>query len=355
MYNKGEQSAYPYFFGESLDKIDIKKIKYKQMTPDDFIISIDRLSRFKLPEIKYPRVYKEIISKHLIFPQLSLKNFDTTESDIIVKLVETIWNGSINEYLNPQKNYLSLSAISMLDNYYFKNIPVETKKLMKANLDISTPMSKYTKKLPQNVELLKEIYSANKNISIDIAKNIRAKYSTKFPIEKIILAEGITEEILLPVFAKKLGFDFEKNGVLVVGAGGKSKIPPLYSKLKDKVNLPIVIIMDNDAFPIYNDLTRKTSKKDQVIIINKGEFEDILPKNLLKRSFNSYFYDIEKVSSNDFQDEYSMCQNISNIYKSRQIGEFQKAHFAKIIAGCIKYKTDISPEIEKIILEIKST
>ncbi len=338
-----------------MDKIDIKKIKYKKMSIDDFIISIDRLSRFKLPEVKYPRVYKEIISKHLIFPQYSLKNFDTTESDIIVKVVETIWNGSINESKSSKEHFLSLAAISMLDNYYFKNIPAETKKLMKANLDISTPMSKYTKKLPQNVALLKELNSTNRNVSIESAKNIRESKSTKFPIEKIVLTEGITEEILLPVFAKKLGFDFETNGVLVVGAGGKSKIPPLYAKLKNKVNLPIIIIMDNDAFPIYNDLVRKTSKKDQVIIINKGEFEDILPKNLIKRSFNSYFYDIEKVSINDFQDEYSMCQNISNIYKSRQIGEFQKAHFAKIIAECIKYKTDISPEIEKIILEIKST
>lgn len=325
------------------------------MSIDDLILSIDRLSRLKIPELKYHRVYKEIISKYLINPQISLKNFDLISPQTIVKIIEIIWNGSISQFEKSMKSAKTSHLIASLDKQYFKNIPEVTKILMNASLDIYTPLAFYTKKLPDNLALLQELISSNTDNIAIAAKIIRENKLTKFPIEKIVLAEGITEEILLPVFAKKLGYDFNKYGIYVIGAGGKSKIPILYNKLKDKIKLPIIMIMDNDASTIYHELIKTMKKQDKAIIIENGEFEDILPKCLIKRSFNQYFYDIEKVTSKDFMCKNSMCENISNIYKSRQIGEFQKAHFAKIIAQNVKYKTDTSKEIGSIINEIKST
>lgn len=336
-----------------MDNIDANKIKYKKMSLDDLIISIDRLSRFKLPEQKYPRVFKEIIAKYLIEPKFSIKNFEDTSPKLIVKIIETIWNGSISEYDRKHTYKTSSGLILMLDRYIFKNISSEIKILMSAKLDIATPIMRYNKKIPQNISLLKELITSGDKESADCARKIREDKLTKFPIEKIVLAEGITEEILLPVFANKLNYNFDKNGVLVIGAGGKSKLPTLYRKLKDKVKIPVIIIMDSDAQPIYKELKKTTNKKDKVIIIKDGEFEDILPKNLIKRSFNNHYYDIDKVSTKDFSSNTPMCENISHIYKSRKIGEFQKAHFAQIIANNVQYKTDISPEISKIIEAIK--
>ena len=47
-----------------------------------------------------------------------------------------------------------------------------------------------------------------------------------------------------------------------------------------------------------------------------------------------------------------MCKNLEEYFRLRNLGEFKKAHFAKLISENIKYKTDISEEIEKLISDI---
>ena len=59
----------------------------------------------------------------------------------------------------------------------------------------------------KNLEWLKAI--SNK---IDIISN-RREQQTLFPIEKVVIAEGITEEILLPTFANICGYNFDSNGI----------------------------------------------------------------------------------------------------------------------------------------------
>ena len=38
------------------------------------------------------------------------------------------------------------------------------------------------------------------------------------------IVEGITEEILLPVFSKLLGYDFYAHGIQIIPAGGKNQV-----------------------------------------------------------------------------------------------------------------------------------
>ena len=48
------------------------------MDREDIYLSLDRLTRFKNPEIKYRRVFYDIILKHLVQPSLSVKHYPTT-------------------------------------------------------------------------------------------------------------------------------------------------------------------------------------------------------------------------------------------------------------------------------------
>ena len=180
----------------------------------------------------------------------------------------------------------------------------------------------------------------------------RKKYNLKFPISKLIIVEGITEEILLPIFAKKLKHDFDNEGIYILGAGGKSKSPALYVKLKEKVKIPIVLLFDNDAIEICNILNKNLTKKDKIIIISQGEFEDILSLNLIKRSLNSEYEPVSKLLIDDLRIENKMCNNIELFYRTRHLGEFKKSKFSKIIAENIKYETDITEEIKNIIFSI---
>ena len=173
-----------------------------------------------------------------------------------------------------------------------------------------------------------------------------------FPIKKLIIVEGITEEILLPVFAEKLKHNFQNEGIYILGAGGKSKSPSLYMKLKDKVKIPIILLFDNDAKEICDILKNNLHDKDKIIIISNGEFEDILSLNLLKRALNNEYEPATPVVIDDLRIYNKMCENIEEFYKSRHLGEFKKAKLSKIIAENIKYETDITEEIKNIIFSI---
>ncbi len=328
------------------------------MSIADFKINLDRLTRFKHPSVKYYRVYSDILSKFLIEPKFSSKQIELLEPNILVKLVEHVWNSSItNSFAD---TYIQNDRfIELLDSSIFADIDDYTKCLMSANLNITPLLLTLAslKGLPLNIKLLCELLNYNYTITKDnfqkISNSLRSKKGLKYPVSKLILVEGITEEILLPIFAKKLGFDFDKEGIYVLGAGGKSKVPALYSQYKYSLNIPILMLLDNDASQIYELVKNNLSKKDSIILINKGEFEDIISKNLIKRSINANYYDIEPVRMFELNFNTPMCENIHYIFKSRGLREFQKAHFAKVLADNVKYKSDVSSEIEQIIETIK--
>ena len=140
----------------------------------------------------------------------------------------------------------------------------------------------------------------------------------KFPIEKVLLCEGITEEILMPKFAKIDGYDFDKNGVHLISAGGKNQVAKLYCELKDELKIPVFILLDADAKETSENIKSVLRQKDRIYLIKHGEFEDILSINLLKRSLNGEYMQTLPAVKSDFHIYNSMCENIEYYYKSRR-------------------------------------
>ena len=87
-------------------------MKIKQLTKEQLIISIDRLTRFKEPEIKYLRVFKEIILNNLIEPKFKKSELDEMDYEQITKLAQKVINYnlpdggdfSVNEKLAKYEN-----------------------------------------------------------------------------------------------------------------------------------------------------------------------------------------------------------------------------------------------------------
>ena len=87
-------------------------MKIKQLTKEQLIISIDRLTRFKEPEIKYLRVFKEIILNNLIEPKYKKADLDEMCYEEITNLAQEVINYnlpkgmdfSINEKLKDYEN-----------------------------------------------------------------------------------------------------------------------------------------------------------------------------------------------------------------------------------------------------------
>ena len=332
-------------------------IKYKLLSFDELVINLDRLTRFKLPEDSYNRVFSSILFKCLISPKYSKKDIENLNSKIISKFVQKIWNESVKSVFKTEKeNDFLFAAKKLIINRTFKNIDDRTKDFINTRLNIapllnSINYSSASDNLRFWIKANGEI-TEKSQVTLDFISELRKKYKLKFPIEKILIVEGITEEILLPVFAEKLDRDFSKSGIYVLGAGGKSKSPSLYINLKNKIKIPFILLFDADAKEICKSLNDMLDKKDKIIIIQNGEFEDILSLNLIKRALNTEYEPITPIIKDDLHIYNKMCENIENFYRTRNLGEFKKSKLSKVIAKNIKYDTDITEEIKNIVQNI---
>lgn len=332
-------------------------IKYKLLTFDELVINLDRLSRFKLPEDSFNRVFTSVLQKCLIQPTYSKAEIENLDAKYISDLVKEIWNKSVKNCCNTETNNINCNkALKLIIEHAFKNIDKRTKTLINTKLNISPILKMLSyKDAVFNLQFLmkvNEIFNQDSEFNIESLIELRNKFNLKYPISKILIVEGITEEILLPVFADKLNSNFDKNGIYILGAGGKSKSPALYLKLKNRVNIPIILLFDADAFEICNNLKETLIRKDKYILIPYGEFEDILSLNLIKRSLNNEYEPATPIIKDDLHIYNKMCENIENFYRTRHLGEFKKAKLSKILAQNVKYKTDITKEIKNLIHNI---
>lgn len=84
----------------------------------------------------------------------------------------------------------------------------------------------------------------------------------------VILVEGISEEILLPIFAEKMGFELDSKGVIVCNVNSTNFYP--YLKLLIKLNIPRVLITDGDptceesGFKRMQDMCSKLYDEDTI-------------------------------------------------------------------------------------------
>lgn len=332
-------------------------LKYKLLSFDELVIDLDRLTRFKTPDVSYYRVFSSVLDKCLISPKYSKSQIEKLPAKLISDYVKIIWNASVSalfpDYIdNPEVN----KTIKLLIKMQYKNTDENVKTLINTKIAISPILKKLDyDSAPGNLKILihaDKVFSENNTVSSQKLIELREKFLLKFPVQTLLIVEGITEENLLPVFADKLKHNFDKEGIYVLGAGGKSKSPDLYVQLKDKLKIPIVILFDNDAKEICDVLKQTLLKKDKTIIIKDGEFEDILSLNLLKRALNNEYENSNLILKSDLKLYDRMCRNLEYFYRTKKLGEFKKSKFSKIIASNVRYNTDITQEIKRIINEI---
>lgn len=363
------------------------------MSADELTIALERLTRFKHPSMRKPRVYKEILSKFTIEPKITTKNTSQFPIKDLDKLVSIIWNESVKSLdkdtgLNPLINeYLALEDLALyspkelLASSIDARADIEENELItfcrslgyKTNKVVSDCYLEYSKHNLLNISGLLSFIKTVKTSSLHIKRLIKLNeiINTKsslifqesiklrednlfgFPISGVVIAEGITEEKLLPLFAKIQGFDFQKVGVKLLSAGGKNQVARMYNELKDILNVPIFVLLDEDAKSIFDVIDKILKPKDGMFLIPEGEFEDILPKTLVFKALNKHFKLSNTVSLEEITSNNSMCSLLNDLWKEKGFGSFNKSLFAEIIAENIEAKEDLSPTLVEIIEKIK--
>jgi len=371
--------------------------KIKLLTKDQILISLDRLTRFKPTEDKYLRVFNDIVTSNLISPKYKKKQLELMDYHVLTEIVENIINVSLKQInisvchaelvpsscfrtparatresiacdvsassqcckLIRSRNEFGMTMNENFDLYsinkklleYEQSVFESDKKvqvLLENKIDYMAALSLLDKdNLPLNLRWLKSL--STESSQCQNRKNL----GQKFPVEKVIIAEGLTEEILLPKLAKTLGHDFDKCGIHIISAGGKNQVVKLFYQYAEILKLPIYVLLDSDAKENYEEIMPKLRKQDRVHVIANGEFEDVLPLSLLKRTLNKHFRNFSSVQLSDLRNKMSMTKTLEEIFKERGL-VFKKAEFASLISENISSPKDVSLEIEAIISELIS-
>ena len=266
-------------------------MKYKLLTKEQILISIDRLTRFKNTKDKYLRVFSDIIISNLIEPKIKKSDIDMLDYSTLTKYVTEIFNASLGVNSTDNNNIIINNIIKDYENSLFNNND-DTQKLLDNNINYTKAVELIDDKSPVNLKWLKELVQISNSTSINIYEELRLARQNKLlkhPIEEIILVEGITEEILLPAFSKFLGYDFYQNGIQIIPAGGKNQVVKMYYKLSQELKVPIFILLDKDAEENIRQITPRLRDIDKIHLVSCGEFEDLLPKSLIIKTVNSHF------------------------------------------------------------------
>ncbi len=322
----------------------MEELKIKPLSEQQIIISLDRLTRFKSTEDKYLRVFKEIIATNLISPKYKKKELDLLDYGELTRLAEKIINFSLCRLgFLPQQHLVINQKLLEYEKSVF-NFDKNVEKLLKNKIDYEAALEIFNGDLPNNLKWLKSLTKDENQV------NNREKFALKFPIEKVVLVEGITEEILLPKFAKLCGCDFDKRGINLISAGGKNQVVRIFYQLADVLKLPIFVLLDNDAESNFEEIKPKLRKGDKVYVLQNGEFEDVLPLNLIKRTLNQMLKNFASVSIDELRKDMPMTKILHEILKEKGL-EFKKAEFAALVDENITEK-DISPEVQEIVSQL---
>lgn len=322
-------------------------MKIKLLTKEQIIISIDRLTRFKNTENKYLRVFKELILHNLIEPRFNKNDLDKMPYCDIKNYAQEILNCSVDKIsLKKTKKYEINEKLKAYEKSVFK-IDKNTEHLLENQINYNGCLDLIDENSPNNLRWLKELSKKS---------NIISKRKTKsftFPIEVVVLAEGATEETLLPEFAKLYNFDFDKNGIFVIPAGGKNQVVKLYYELYDTLKIPIFVLFDKDGAKNAQEIEPKLRKTDKIHIIECGEFEDTLSKNLVNRTLNYELQNISETKIDLVEQTGCRVKYLEGIFKNRGMHEFKKVEFSQMLKRNIRSKKDLTPEIIEIISSIK--
>ena len=271
-----------------------------------------------------------------------------------IKLAKQIWDESLPQEIASSKitEYIIFEEIQTFnaDNFFQElctsNEDADRNFLLKNlffNIDIPV---KLLEKNGFKSDFLDRLIKIKQKLQLKTKDEIFKSGLDEFhSIKLLLLVEGITEEKLLPVFAKYTKKDFKYNGIKLKAIGGKNPILRFYTENKDLFKIPVFILLDADGVDIEKNLLSILKPKDTLYLIKSGEIEDTLPKSLILKTLNNYYQNYGVVEEKDLISDYKTTKILSNLYKEKGFGEFQKAEFAQILADNITKEDDIPEEI----------
>lgn len=324
----------------------LKDYKVKQLTKDQILISLDRLTRFKFTEEKYLRVFKDIVLSNLINPRFKRQELDEMDYAELAGLAEYVINSSLGVDCSGGGEFFINKELKLYENYLF-NLNKDVQKLLDNKINYAAAIEMIDENAPLNLKWLKSLAAG------EDARQMRRLHSLRYPLEKVVICEGITEEILLPEFARILGYDFHQNGVYVISAGGKNQVVKAFYRFSEILKLPIFVLLDKDAASNSEEIQPKLRDIDRIYLLKSGEFEDILPITLVEKTLNYATRNISLPLPEHIESGHTV-EFLEDFFKNRGMHEFKKAEFAEMVKENLTDCLEVSDEIRNVIDAVRA-
>lgn len=213
-----------------------------------------------------------------------------------------------------------------------------------------------------------------------------------FFADKVILVEGETEKILLPVIAKQVNKknDFDKMNYSIIEVGSKANLD-IFIELLTKFNIPWLSLLDKDVLnkeskKVISNLNQKFScevdvsstdeeylirkfKQNGIYILSYGEIENYYHKEWLYKILDDWVSNLstDSITKEELKVKISNFVNIpnkDNIYReimSKNLDDYDKEVMKNIIGAKAKLisldlnKQKVSSDLETIFKGLRLT
>lgn len=310
----------------------------------------------------------------LYFAYNDVKNYKTA------KLIEQLFNlGAIHtqrpmDGKDSEKYYQSLLEdnsykLDYFDKLNLKQFSQQERFYMSMMLSFPLPWSALTKEfnnltenLPKRFQRLKFL-EQNLKPSSDlesffescdqISQESRLTLNNPQPEKKILLVEGITEQLAIPHLAKCIGFDFNKLGIVTINVGGKNQMLRHYRDWAEFSNLPVRVLLDSDASEQETEINKEIRREDMVLMVKEGEFEDCFDLESLVDLANQMLSLSQlPLSIDEFDTNERRIFELNRVWRSRGLGDFDKAAFANTIIDYIDSEAQVPDSLKSLIQSI---
>ena len=162
----------------------------------------------------------------------------------------------------------------------------------------------------------------------------------------IVLVEGPSEELALPIYFEKAGLDTLKEGIDIISVGGKGNLAKWW-RLFSHFEIPCFVCFDNDAENDENGVKRKDALK--TIGIPEEVLDDVLSIKdwNINEQFCVFGKDFENTMRNSFSNYKELEEEIKN-----ELGD-SKPIVAREVAKRLNYdENELGWQKMKILVEM---
>ena len=155
----------------------------------------------------------------------------------LTKYLEGIVSGSDDQFNSLLKEYFDIDSIKaqlIVVTHSPSIVPQDYKKIVRFSFDKQSGLS-------VKVGTQMQVQSREETRLVALFDTVKEALFSR----SVIVVEGESEQMSLPGFAEKLGFDLDARGIVVVNSHGKDSVPGV-CKLLREFGLPVYSIVDRD-------------------------------------------------------------------------------------------------------------